>query len=194
VRDVSRGGLSLQTELEAAQGDTLWITIEPGRRGLRRVEVQAIVWHLRRVRDRSSGARSLILGLVLSEATSDFITLLEQLSPRKRLAQDTTRAPTLRKVACRPPAPPVEPRAEPEPQPESPAQPKSRAVAKPVTQPKPEPSRAPSALVRFRVRVKQEGGPRTRSIVVFAESAVDAHELALEETEPGWFVLDVKAD
>ncbi len=52
---------------------------------------------------------------------------------------------------------------------------------------------APEALPRFRVRVSQTSGPRSRRVEVCASDAEAARELALEELGGGWKVLDVEA-
>jgi PilZ domain len=51
----------------------------------------------------------------------------------------------------------------------------------------------PEALPRFRVRVSQTSGPRSRRVEISAADADAARDLALEEIGDGWKVLDVEA-
>ncbi len=55
-----------------------------------------------------------------------------------------------------------------------------------------EPAEIPPQPPRFRVRVKQEAGSRSRSIVVLAASDETARERALESAGPGWIILEVE--
>ncbi|MBW2725123.1 MAG: hypothetical protein JRE71_12100, partial [Deltaproteobacteria bacterium] len=45
---------------------------------------------------------------------------------------------------------------------------------------------------RYRVRVKQDSGPRTRSIMVFAGDEDEARDFARAETGGGWQILEVE--
>jgi Tfp pilus assembly protein PilZ len=49
-----------------------------------------------------------------------------------------------------------------------------------------------SAGMEFRVRVKQEGGPRSRALVLRGESADDARTEALRIVGRGWMILEVE--
>jgi hypothetical protein len=72
VRDVSAGGLAVQTELGAGEGESLRVRVEPpiGEP----VELDAIVWHSHRVRSRQSGAKGFMLGLVVSNPPEAWFT------------------------------------------------------------------------------------------------------------------------
>lgn len=164
ARDVSVGGLSVHVDLQVDQGDVLNLVLHPSRR--REIAVQAIVWHQRRLRQRGSGKVSARLGLVLSEAPDDFQELLGLSEETPDSASGATPAENPPKVAMPPPLP-------------------SRRPARPavIGLPKPE---------RYRVRVKMDDGPRSRSILVFALGEDDARASALAETGSGWSVLDVE--
>ncbi len=70
---------------------------------------------------------------------------------------------------------------------EEPAAPKQPVV----TEPPPSPTPAESDT-RYRVRAKQSGGPRSRSLIVRAISREHAEARALEELGADWEVLDVE--
>lgn len=54
-------------------------------------------------------------------------------------------------------------------------------------------SRANAApLLRYRVRLKQIGSPRSRSLSVFARSEDTASDQALREVGEGWSVMDIE--
>ena len=68
--------------------------------------------------------------------------------------------------------------------------PRSKRSAAPA---RPEPPK-PAILLkaeRYRVRVTQDSGQRTRSILVFAQDDDEAREFALEETGAGWQILEI---
>jgi hypothetical protein len=157
--------MSVQTDVAVSQGDVVHVKLQPDNN--KEMVVEAIVWHVRRVRMRRTGTTSLRLGLILSEAPEAYLGLLESKEP----------------------APPVGPsagsktstKADPLP----PEGVKNAAGAKKSKQPGlPKPQ-------RFRVRVKQETNPRTRSILVFAESEDEARKSALHETGSGWMILEI---
>jgi hypothetical protein len=163
TREVSMGGLSIQAELEAEQGDILQVLLKPPRR--EPVPIEAIVWHARRVRQRQSGKTSNRLGLILSEAPEDFPDLL-----------------TLRGTAPKVSEPEIE--TEPEPLRELPGEPEPSPA-----EPPPTPLEEP---VRYRVRVTLSGSSRTRSILVFADDDEEARKNSLAETGPDWHVLEIE--
>lgn len=74
VVDISEGGLSVQTQLEGEQGDALTVRIQHPREGV--VELETIVWHVRKVRQRQTGEIGFVLGLVLSKAPEAYLGLL----------------------------------------------------------------------------------------------------------------------
>ena len=191
IRDVSLGGLSLQATVQVDQGDTIRLLIpREGRRP--EVYLEAIVWHNRVVRHRQSGQTSQLLGLVLSNAPECYVDLLSSIrsaaSPLTRQpaqGQVTKREATLEEARLRAEAasrgeagsslevafdvPPSE------------TQPPDHKPTQP-TLPKPK---------RFQVRVKMSAKPRTRSIMVFADTADEARDLALSEAGDEWIVIEV---
>ena len=64
MRDVSAGGLAVQTALDAGEGDGLCVRVESPKGAP--VEVNAFVWHAHRVRSRRTGESGFLLGLVVS--------------------------------------------------------------------------------------------------------------------------------
>jgi Tfp pilus assembly protein PilZ len=53
-------------------------------------------------------------------------------------------------------------------------------------------SRSDSPGIEFRVRVKQEGGPRSRTLTLHSESEEEARSRALSIVGAGWAVLELK--
>jgi hypothetical protein len=78
VLDISEGGLSVHTQLEVEQGESLLVRIEVPRQDA--LDLETIVWHIRRGRRRDSGEPSNLLGLMVSEAPAAYFTLLSQKS------------------------------------------------------------------------------------------------------------------
>ena len=162
LRDISAGGLSLQVNLPVTQGDVLSLVLNLDRQ--RKIELQGIVWHDRR-RKKTSGSIVQRIGLVLSEAPEAYRELL--------------------------PAPKAKP---PKPQPEP-------SVAKEQALPAQDSMSSGSTVLpeqtdskassRFRVRVKQDSNPRSRSIIVFAKDEDEARECAHAETGAGWHILEL---
>ncbi len=69
------------------------------------------------------------------------------------------------------------------------------AAMPPVAEVEPEPEasdKSPTAQPRFRVRVKQTQGPRSRAVEVAAQSEDDARRQALAEVGDDWIVLGVE--
>ncbi len=78
VLDVSEGGLSVQTTIEAQEGDVLLLHLSvPGEREC--LELESFVWCTRSVRNRSTGERLSVLGLMLSKAPEAYFNLLRGL-------------------------------------------------------------------------------------------------------------------
>jgi hypothetical protein len=128
----------------------------------KKIRVQGIVWHDRRRRKTGGGAVQRI-GLVLSDAPEQFRELLPSSKP----------APS---------------------KPSPPSAKKNEFVARKMNSSEPEiPPEPPDSPVvsRFRVRVKNNSNPRTRSIVVFAESEDEARESTLSEIGPDWHILEL---
>jgi hypothetical protein len=74
ILDLSEGGLSIRTELEIDQGESLRIGFRtPDGQA---IEVEALLWHSRRVRSRESGEDTWVLGLMLSSACEAYSRLV----------------------------------------------------------------------------------------------------------------------
>lgn len=97
VRDLSAGGLCVQTNVPAQEGDAIHLELQP--RGRPSLEIQALVWNLLGVRSRRSGECSARLGLVLSDASDAFLELLRSYEPAppRRAAAPTQPAPCFQK-------------------------------------------------------------------------------------------------
>ncbi len=75
VLDVSEGGLSVQTTIEAHEGEVLLVHLHvPEEQEC--LELESIAWHTRSVKDRSTGERFSILGLILSKAPEAYCKFL----------------------------------------------------------------------------------------------------------------------
>jgi Tfp pilus assembly protein PilZ len=59
--------------------------------------------------------------------------------------------------------------------------------AEPVPEP---PSAAPR--IQFRIRIKQDGGPRSRTLMLHCESEAEARERAMAIAGSGWVVLELE--
>ena len=53
-------------------------------------------------------------------------------------------------------------------------------------------SRSEAPVIEFRVRVKQEGGSRTRTLMLESESEEEARNGAMEIVGEGWAILELK--
>lgn len=173
VRNLSAGGLSLQLEREVDQGDTIRVAVESGPRAV--IEIETIVWHSRRVRDRRTRQQTSILGLVLSMAGEDYLDLLESVQPASRPEpQSEPEAPGRRQSSTLDTSP--------------------ESVLAAAAEPDPEPPELPALPrpLRYRIRVTKRGSPRTRSVVAFATDPEEAARTALSEVGDGWDVLEVE--
>jgi hypothetical protein len=162
VRNISSGGLSVQVDLPVAQGDVLNVTLQLERR--KQVEVQGIVWRDHRCK-KKSGSTVQRIGLVLSEAPEAFRELLPAKKPKSQ------------KPAPKPSV--VE---------EQGLDTEGRDSSAPQVLPKQENC---EISIRFRVRVKQDSNPRTRSIMVFAADEDEARESARVSIGEGWHILEI---
>ena len=79
VRDLSPGGLSVESDRDADQGDSVFVRLHP--KGRSSIDIEALVWNVRGVKRRSTGKVSVRLGLVLSEAPDEFLELLKANAP-----------------------------------------------------------------------------------------------------------------
>lgn len=152
VLNVSRGGLFVQTSVQARPGDELRIHLnlesppEAVPLGGRVVWRRGVAAHLRSV---SRGG----IGMRLRQVPESYYRFLSQLAEAgDRDARASTRPP----IAA-PEAAPVDDR--------------------------------PS----YRVRVQQQGGPRSRTLTVVGDGEEDARRRALARVGAGWLVLEVQA-
>ncbi len=75
VLDVSEGGLSVQTTIEAEEGDVLLVQLlVPGEREC--LELESIVWRTQSVRDRRTDECFSVLGLMLLKVPEVYFKLL----------------------------------------------------------------------------------------------------------------------
>jgi hypothetical protein len=79
VHDLSPGGLSVEADRSAEQGDSVFVRLHP--KGRPTIDIQAIVWNVCTMRRRKTGNLSTRLGLVLSEAPDEFLDLLKAEAP-----------------------------------------------------------------------------------------------------------------
>lgn len=89
VRDVSAGGLAVQADLDASEGESVRASVVPPAGAP--VEVDAIVWHAHRIRSRTTGATGFLLGLVISNPPDAWFDRVGALRPAA--APDTRAQP-----------------------------------------------------------------------------------------------------
>jgi len=154
VLDLSEGGLSVLAALEADQGASLSVRFKAPNGEA--IEVEALLWHSRRVRDRANGQTTWALGLMISRACDAYF----------RLAPQT---------------------GAPRPEPAS-----SSGERDPGESDESDESSG-KELAEFRIRVKQLGGPRTRTLTLSAESREEARALAATHLGDDWELLEVLA-
>jgi hypothetical protein len=173
VVDVSSGGLAVRTDSDIVQqGDSARVQMEvPGRGPL---EIEAIVWHVRRARRRDTGDIVHLLGMMIARAPDDYFKLARSTRPaataRRTDATKSAPATKAEAAAC--------PRAAPRP-PAAPA-PQAKKPATPTV----------SELMPFRIRLKHRASPRTRVISVDAASSDEARSIAAAELGAEWEILE----
>lgn len=175
VVQLSEGGLSVAGPLPLEQGDPIRLRLLPHRNSAA-VDVSGIVWNEEPVRgaDAEEGLRR--LGCLISDPPRAFLQLLSQLERRP--------PPLGRRIPVVPARPCREPGSERD-------LPRVRELGPP---PKPEPE---ENLPTFRVRLKQIGGPRTRSLPVRARSIGEAEAIARSQLDsllqgtPAWELIEV---
>jgi hypothetical protein len=106
VRDLSAGGLSVETDASPDQGECVRVSMQP--KGRASIDLEALVWSVRTLRNRSTKNTSTRLGLVLSDAPPEFFELVKP----KKTTQPVASSP--RPTAT--PAPPPETGTETEPE------------------------------------------------------------------------------
>ncbi len=174
VCNVSASGLGVTAVAPGAdQGDAVRVTL---RAEGKTIVIRALVWHVRTLSHGADEKASRIFGLVLSDAAPEFAKLVERLGTKQS------------KPPAPPPPPPTPKRARPVVP--GPADHGAIALARPATgAASPEPVR----LREYRIRIKQNGGPRTCQIVASGVSLEAAVKAALDEVGPGWIVLEAAA-
>ena len=174
VTSLSEQGLGLVVPLDLEQGDAVALRILPPGGG-KPVPVQVMVWN---VAPCGAAHRAQQVGCIVSTPSVSFLRLVSEL-------QTPTPLPGESGVRIAPPRS------------QSSEElggdlPRSR---EPMPPPKPA---AEEELPRFRLRLKQVGGPRTRSVPVRARSAGDAWASVRRDLGPEWelieaVLLDAKA-
>ncbi len=159
--DVSARGLAVATDLQLPEGTTLGVVLRP--RGEAAVELEAIVWHVRRLKSNHVSFR---LGLILMDPPEVF----------SRMAVPAEREKPVREGARLS----VEERARAD-------QPTATRPKAPLR----DPPFVVEQLSVYRVRLSLQSSPRTRLMTVAAASREDAKELALSHVDGGWAVLEV---
>lgn len=184
MQDVSDGGLCVRADIEVAEETPLTLSLKTASEPL---IISCMVWHARQVRRGSTGQRFTQLGLVLVDPSEEFLQLVARLAANDatkngrrpvRLKVVNAAEPTPKLALRRVLPPATETRGQ--------APPASPLAQPPVVEAPPPPAGQP-----FTVRVKQDGGPRTRRIVVGGLNKRDAEEKALVEIGEGWTILDV---
>ena len=174
VRNVSEGGLSVSANVEPPeQGDVAYLTLQPGKRP--EIEMETLVWHVEKRRMISNGKETTLLGLVIASGSEPFFDFLHSLRKKTgaRSARESNPAAP-RRVQPVEPAPP----------------PESEEVS--AAEPEVTPAVESTLINQYAIRVKQNGGARSCSVVVGGESVEDAKERALAEIGAGWAVLEIK--
>jgi len=166
VRDLSNGGLSIETPVELDQGEGVRVRLEPP--GRAPLTIDAFVWNVRSGRQRSTGTTFHRLGLVLSEAPVEFEALLgrPRQTPRPGRVED----------------PPARPATE---------LPKAAAATEPPPPRSESEQKALPAARRYRARVARNGTSRTRSILVFADTPEEADARVRLEIGEDWRILEL---
>lgn len=190
VTGLSDKGFSLGSDHAFVQGETQRVCILP-HRGRRAVKVDAIVWSTRERVDRRDGKRHRETGFMLSDPTPEFSALVEEVRRRGNSASArpmnglpgpaAPESTVPRSAASGRHSVEVEGVA-----PSDSALPRPRD---PLPPPKPEED---DSLPRFRVRLKQRSGPRSRSAVIRARSEREAERRAQADLGEEWEVLEVR--
>lgn len=160
VTSLSEGGLGLIGPLDVEQGDPIDLCLMP-ERGKRALRVRAIVWSDSAASGTHCNVRR--VGCVVSDPDDAFLRLLGQLEAR------AGSLPAASAVVAKPrPEAPAR-RAQDDGEADLPRSFEAQPPPKPVEE---------ERLPVFRLRMKQKGGPRTRSVEVRARSASEAERRA----------------
>jgi hypothetical protein len=174
VVQLSEGGLSVVGPLQVEHGDPIRIRLLHHRKTAA-IEVAAIVWNDEPARSALEEEGFRTVGCLVSDPPRAFLELFSQIARRNA-------PPIERRIPVVPARPSGAPGFEQD-------LPRSREIGPP---PKPEEN-----LPTFRIRVKQVGGPRTRSLAVRARSVAEAEAIARSELDslvqsgPTWELIEV---
>jgi hypothetical protein len=197
---VSGEGLCILSPVEFKPKQSVLLQIDVPRHGA--VEVEAVAWHLRRVKSGLAGVKTWSVGMMITKAGEGFRALLpdgsadSHLDPSAELHLRLAELPQ-RASSTQPDSPLDEIDALEEDALSaaelddvdlellSPAE-----LAELSSWPK-EPS-PDDSLQMFRVRVKSASGPRTRTLTLGAISAEEAETLATADLGDDWVILEVQ--
>lgn len=182
VLDVSEGGLCLLSpvQLQAKERVVIHINVPP--RGP--VKVEAVAWHVRKVKSGRSGRKTWSIGMMLSRADDGFQKLLDS----GRQAAPTA---TPSGLSAAPEQPDLE---SDEISPEwdewssewDQLFEESEKLLAESTENTPQ-----DDLQAFRVRVKAKMGPRTRTLTLSAASEEEAADMARQDLDDSWQIIEV---
>jgi hypothetical protein len=177
VLSISEGGFSLETNERVDQGDSIRLHIQ-AQGAAPEVIVDAIVWYDNPAPHARRNGELRLLGCFLPNRSPTFLKLFAAVEKRNAPPEPPKRAARTRSAQ--------------ELHSEDVDLPRSRA---PLVPRKPEPE---ESLPRFRVRVRQIGGPRTRFVSVRAASIAQAAERVRSELSgpagcgtDAWEVLEI---
>jgi hypothetical protein len=179
VISLSEGGLGIVAPLQLDECDPIELRILPPGR-TRDIEISGLVWYERPARIAQPRAPLRMLGCVVSDLSGSLSALMTKLDPGST-------APVARRQA-----PVREQKAIDRASKEALDLPRSR---EPLPPPKPDPE---ETLPRFKVRMKQVAGPRTRIVALRAQSVAEAARIARSQIDtssdgsPAWELLEVK--
>lgn len=83
VVDISSGGLAVRTEGDVQQGESVIVRMAVPGHG--KLDVEALVWHVRRGRRRDTGTPIQFLGMMLAKAPKEFLALVPDGRPGARV-------------------------------------------------------------------------------------------------------------
>lgn len=188
VLDVSEGGLCVLSPVPFKPKKPLVIDIDVPPHGP--VRVEAVAWHMRQVKSNGSGRKAWSIGMMISKAAPGFASLLpggEQEFDAAALAEASSSLPPLDA------APDIDQLG-----PEllsddlvDDLAPLTSQEQEAVAQPEAA-DRGDETLKLYRVRVKAQTGPRSRTLTLGGVSADEVEKFARAELGDEWIVIDVK--
>jgi hypothetical protein len=205
VLDVSEGGLCILSPVAFKPKQPLVIEIEIPPQGP--VEVEAVVWHVRAAKSGRSGRKVWSIGMMISKAAAGFDALLpghsrhwDDGASEARVGKPEERSPDRRAPAA-PDLALEEDSLSAAELDDLDLELLSPAELKDLTPPSPAgrggspraKTSSPDTLRLFRIRVKAQTGPRTRTLTLGAVSVAEARALASADLGESWVILEVKA-